>query len=154
MLRERLREMDLRITELADYLRVSRPTIYKFIDCYDNKNFGAINGEILVLFNYITENELVGKKNVIAFIVTHLTGGDSVKKSSAAMVVENYLKENPQSKKSRFITECMENDEFNDIICYLVDIVSILHKKTLTAKDKKFLAPFNSFKKEINFTEE
>lgn len=32
MLKERLKEIDLRIAELADYLQISRPTMYKFID--------------------------------------------------------------------------------------------------------------------------
>ena len=37
MLRERLKNMEIKITELADYLQISRPTMYKFIEYYDLK---------------------------------------------------------------------------------------------------------------------
>ena len=72
MLRDRLKELDLKITEMADYLQLSRPTMYKFIECYDNKEFSSINKNVLKLFNYINENELVGKKNVVNYILTTL----------------------------------------------------------------------------------
>ena len=69
MLRQRLKNMDLRITELADYLQVSRPTMYKFIDYYDNGEFDLINRNVLKLFNYISENGLLGKRNVVNYIL-------------------------------------------------------------------------------------
>ena len=70
LLRERLKAMELKITELADYLQVSRPTMYKFIDYYDNAEFDLINKKVLKLFNYINEHELVGKKSVVNYILT------------------------------------------------------------------------------------
>ena len=72
MLRNRLRELDLKITELADYLQISRPTMYKFIEYYENSEFDLINKKVLKLFNYIAEHELIGKKNVINYILNNL----------------------------------------------------------------------------------
>ena len=88
MLRQRLKEMDLRITELADYLQLSRPTMYKFIECYDNGEFEQINKKVLKLFNYINENELAGKRNVVIYI-----GKTSVCKAGCPKrhVRQNYL---------------------------------------------------------------
>lgn len=155
MLRERLKEMELRITELADYLQVSRPTMYKFIDCYDLGKFGAINKDVLRLFNYITENELAGKKSVINYILSELnaiqitdTDNETVK------AVKNYLLANPESKKSMFIAECFLNEEFNDVICYLASISRLLKKQRLTAADKVKMQPYYNLKKEIKPMEE
>ena len=154
MLRERLKEMDLRITELAEYLQVSRPTMYKFIELYDNKKFGLINRDVLALFNYINENELVGKKGVMNFILTQLTEVRTADGNQTVEEVKNYLLSNPQSKKSRFIADCFLSPEFNDVICYLADIAPLLKKKNLNQKEKSKLKAFNDLKKEISFTEE
>ena len=43
MLKERFKEIDLKITVLADYLQISRPTMYKFIDMYEEGNYENIN---------------------------------------------------------------------------------------------------------------
>mgnify|MGYP003301601296 CR=1 FL=1 len=72
MLRERIKQMDLKVTELSDYLQISRPTMYKFIEYYDEQNFDLINRKVLKLFNYISENEFIGKKTVISYILNNL----------------------------------------------------------------------------------
>ena len=73
MLREKLKNLDLKITELAEYMQVSRPTMYKFIECYDSHDFSQINPKVLKLFNYIDEHDLIGKRNVVNFILTQLS---------------------------------------------------------------------------------
>lgn len=157
MLRVRLKQIELRITELADYLQVSRPTMYKFIEYYDSGKYGLINKDVLTLFNYIVENELVGKKNVINFILTNLVyvREPSVnEKSSVILAVENLLKSNPESKKSRFLTDCFLSDRFNDIIYYLLDVSDIIKKDTPTITEKKKIQPYIDLKKQIKLTED
>ena len=65
MIRERLKEIDFKLTDLAEYLKISRPTLYKFIDLYDKKDYQSINNHVLSLLKYIDENPLVGKKSSI-----------------------------------------------------------------------------------------
>lgn len=157
MLRDRLKEMEMRITELADYLQVSRPTMYKLIECYDSAKFDCIGKDALALFNYITENELVGKKNVINYILSNIarvSGPSAEHESSTVYAVKNYLENNPDSKKSRFISECFLNDEFNDVICYIADIAPLFKKKRLSQSDKDKLAPYKNFIEEIKRSEE
>ena len=72
MLREKLRGIDIRITELADYLQISRPTMYKYIEAYDAEQFSEINNKVLKLFNYINNNPLIGKKTVMNYILNNL----------------------------------------------------------------------------------
>ena len=57
MMKERLKEMELKITELSDYLQISRPTMYKFIEAYDTGDNSIINKNVLKLFKYIDEKE-------------------------------------------------------------------------------------------------
>lgn len=150
MLKDRLKEMDLRITELAEYLHVSRPTMYKFIECYDKKQFKALSKEALQLFNYIVENELVGKRSVISFILTKLSG-DSAADDIEGQVM-NYLKSNPDSKKSLFIKECVTSDSFDKVVYYLADIIPILKSKSPSEDERNLLAPYVELIKNLTET--
>ena len=53
MIKKRLKDLEIKITELADYLQLSRTTLYKFIDSYDAKNRKEVNSSVLKLFDYI-----------------------------------------------------------------------------------------------------
>lgn len=153
MLKERLKDIDMRITELADYLQVSRPTMYKFIDYYDEHNFDLINRKVLKLFNYITENELAGKKNVINYILNNLVeikelGSDD--ELSTLKNVKKFLVSNPESKKCQFIDICIKTNVYDELIYYLVDIYPLLKKKNLTQEEKELLDKFKELKNFIN----
>lgn len=152
MLRERLKNMDLRITELADYLQISRPTMYKFIECYENSEFDAINSKVLKFFNYIKENELAGKKTVIRYILEKLVDVKELEDKSETDVIKKIRKfiiSNPESKKSKFFEVCANKDVFDDIIYYLMDIESLLEKRKLTDEESVLLLPYLELKEKL-----
>ena len=152
MLRNRLKEIDLRITELADYLQVSRPTMYKFIEYFEQEEFDLINKKVLKLFNYIKENELVGKKNVVNYILTNLVELKDLGNKEENNVLSNikkYIVANPGSKKSIFIELISTKDIYDKLIYYLVDINSLLKKKKLTDEEKEKLIPYLEIIKKI-----
>ena len=70
MIRQRLKELDIKITEIAEYLQFSRTTMYKFIEAYDSGDYGEINKRVLALFHYIDDNDLIDKRNVINFVLS------------------------------------------------------------------------------------
>ena len=155
MLQQRLREFEIKITELSEYLQISRPTLYKFISCYDGKKFNLIDKEILALFNYIDENELIGKKNVINYILTKMPRGvveDHL--SDPIDTLKNYLLLNPESKKSKFALEFFFDENFSEILCYFADIAPLLHKESVSTAEQEKLQPFNDLKNKIKTTEE
>lgn len=151
LLRERLKAMELKITELADYLQVSRPTMYKFIDYYDNAEFDLINKKVLKLFNYINEHELVGKKSVVNYILTNLVDVKDVGDDELDIIkkIKKYIISNPESKKSQFLVTCATKDTFDDVIYYLVSIQGLIGKRKLGEEDKKILEPYLELKEKI-----
>ena len=152
MLRERMREMDLRVTELSDYLQVSRPTMYKFIEYYDEQKFELINKKVLKLFNYISENEFIGKKTVISYILNHLAEikplGDKSEISVITKLKKHFV-ENPESKKSKFLEICVTTTYFDDIIAFLTDVSDASRKRKRNAEEKDVLDIYESFKNDI-----
>ena len=152
MLRERLKNMEIKITEMADYLQISRPTMYKFIEYYDLKEFDLINKKVLKLFNYINENELIGKKNVVNYILTKLVDVKEMNSDDDLAIIKTikkYIISNPESKKSQFLVTCATKDLCDDIIAYLVEITPLLKKKVLTSEEEILLEPYKIFKKNL-----
>lgn len=152
LLRDRLKSMELKITELADYLQISRPTMYKFIDYYDNTQFDLINKKVLKLFNYINEHELVGKKSVVNYILTNLVDVKDVGDDDELDIIKKikkYIISNPQSKKSQFLVTCATKDTFDDVIYYLVSIQSLMNKRKLSEDEKQLLQPYLELKEKI-----
>ena len=54
-----LQQNDIKITELAKYLQISRPTMYKYIECYDLGQEELVDKQIAKLFDYISKNDLI-----------------------------------------------------------------------------------------------
>ena len=153
MLRDRLKDLDLKITELAEYLQISRPTMYKFIEYYDNYEYELINKKVLKLFNYIMDNELIGKKNVINYILSHLIEVKEMGDDSDVELmrkIKKILISNSESKKCQFLNIIINNNCFDDIIIYLVNIYSLLNKNDLSGDEYKLLEYYKELIIKIN----
>ena len=138
MLREKLRDIDLRITELADYLQISRPTMYRYIELYDSNEYDEINKKVLKLFNYIMTNPLVGKKVVINYILTNLVEVKELEckdEASDLTTIRRFILDNPNSNKSEFIKIITEKKVFDNVISYLIDIYPLIKKRKLTDEE-------------------
>ena len=146
MLKERFKEMDLKISELADYLQISRPTLYKFIEAYDEGNTRIINSSVLKLFRFIERNPLIGKKTVVSFILTNLVEekelGNSTEKHLFNLI-KQYIITNPESPKSQFIELVIRKTDFDEVIDYLLKVQPLLHKRKLSDEEIAFLKPFD-----------
>lgn len=145
MIHDRLQSLDIKITELANYLQISRPTMYKFIDAYDRGDRGSVNPSVLKVFDYISQNALIGKRNVIAYILTNLTDEKStgtLEQQELIREIGNYVLKNPDSEKTMFIKSCVHNSYYDTAIHYLVEIGPLLTKKRLTAEEKGRLDPY------------
>lgn len=145
MIRQRLKELDIKITEIAEYLQISRTTMYKFIEAYDSGDYGEINKRVLALFRYIDDNDLIDKRNVINFVLSKLTDAkelDDDVSDKKLQEVSHLLTQNPDSEKSRFIMECCTKSSYDTLIHYMLEIEPILKKKRHTEAEKKLLEPY------------
>lgn len=102
MIKDKLKELDIKITELAKYLQISRPTMYKYIECYDLGQEELVDKQIAKLFDYISKNDLIDKVNVINFILTSINGNNNVvtnKSNKFIKSVDSLYQKDPNSKK-------------------------------------------------------
>lgn len=152
MIRQRLREMDFKITELAEYLQITRPTLYKFIDDYDSGDFALINKRVLKLFNYIENNPLAGKKTILVYILNNLVDEKEMgneNEVSKFTKIKKYILENPSSNKSAFIELIISRKDFDSIIDYLIEIYPLLKKRKLSDDEIVKLKPYDELINEV-----
>ena len=149
-MREKLRELDIRLTELAEYLQISRPTLYKFIDMYDNKRYRSIDKDVLGLFKYIDETPDIGKKNVMSFIIHNITRANDGAERDLIQIVTKYLSESdPPKEKIDFIKNVIRTDGLDGVIPYLNTCLILLKKKVLSDEDRIQLRKFVLFRDEV-----
>lgn len=152
MIRQKLREMDFKITELAEYLQITRPTLYKFIDDYDSGNFALINKRVLKLFNFIENNPLAGKKTILVYILNNLVNEKEMGEEdevSKFTKIKKYILENPSSNKSAFIELIISRKDFDSIIDYLMEIYPLLKKRKLSDDEIVKLKPYDELINEV-----
>ena len=146
MIKERLKDIELKITELSDYLQISRPTMYKFIEAYDSGDNSIINKNVLKLFKYIDENPIIGKKTVVSYILTNLVEEKELGDSSENRLynqIKRYIIANPESTKTQFIEVVIQKTDYDDVIKYLLKIYPLLKKRKLSDEEIAYLKPFD-----------
>lgn len=67
-MRRKLKALNLRLTELANSLKVSRPTLYKYLELFEKRKYKKIDPEILDVFKYIMREDTVSKLQILNYI--------------------------------------------------------------------------------------
>ena len=76
--REKLRENNIRLVELANYLNISRPTMYKYLELYENREYSKIDKITFDLFSYIdTESDLT-KPSLMNYLLQNIVPADQL----------------------------------------------------------------------------
>jgi predicted transcriptional regulator len=79
--RDKLREINVRLVELANYLNISRPTIYKYLESYENREYSKIDKTTFDLFSFIDTEIDLSKPTLMNYLIQKIVpanqlGGD------------------------------------------------------------------------------
>lgn len=112
-MKNKLNNLNIKITELAGYLKISRPTLYKYIEDYEKGDFDQIDKKIYSIFQYIDNNELIQKEGVILFILNKYHNNDDLKIGDykASFLVNRLSKKKYLNPLLKFIFS-KDNDDF------------------------------------------
>lgn len=146
MIKDSLKKLNIKITELADYLKISRPTMYKFIELYDSSKYEDITKNVKKLFDFIDNNTLIEKRNVINYILNNLNVTKDLTDDKVSRKIENitkYIINNPNSEKTFFIDMLIKVDFFDIVVHYLCEILPLLKNNNNNQEISKFLLPYN-----------
>ena len=122
-MKARMRELNIKMTELSEYIKVSRPTLYKYIESYEEGDYESIPGRVVSLFK-VMERPDVTKEQVISYIISSFKEDDGTDSGEA---VRRYLSD-PSSSPSKveFLQKVATTDCLDSIIPYLNDCIDIL----------------------------
>lgn len=153
-LRDKIRDLGLRLIDLSEYLEVSRPTMYKYIELYEQGHKEAVSAKILTLFDYIENNySNIGKNNVINFILNNIVRveAENISKNEDKRIkIKNLLKKRGNKSKENFIYELTEDNFFDPILEYLMECKKLADKR-LSAEEIEFIKPLENLYKTQGF---
>ncbi|MDY5821397.1 MAG: hypothetical protein SPJ83_01170 [Helicobacter sp.] len=138
-LRDRLRELGIKIVDLASMLDISRPTLYKHIESYETNALENLDSSYIALFNYITQNEFINAKNVFIYITQNILRLKERDLQGSMAMGRVAITGNAQ--KDAFITLLLESNRFDDLLGYFISCYELLQKDTLSDESRAFLQP-------------
>ena len=125
-MKARMRELNIKMTELSEYIKVSRPTLYKYIESYESGDLESIPDRVVSLFR-LMDNPDVTKEQVVTFTITTFSEGDSTDPKD---VIRRYLSDPSSSAdKTELMYKLATTDCLDDIIPYLNECIDILSEK-------------------------
>lgn len=134
-LRERLRNLEIKIIDLAKMLDISRPTLYKHIESYEANRRDSIEVSLIALFDYIMKNEFINANNVLIYITQNILSIKDDSKGSISL--------SGNAQKDAFINTLLESSRFDGLVGYLQSCNELLEKETLSDESKAFLQPLS-----------
>lgn len=146
-MREQLKEIGFRLTELAEYLGLSRPTLYKYIECYEAGDYGQIRPDVLLFFGFLESNPGVDKRSAMQFIIAH-TGGDASRDASELVgAMERF---GLSREKTDFVLAVMSGDWMDDLIPPLNRYRCVRGRPDLEEEAAEYEAVIGEFVERLN----
>ena len=125
-MKERLRELGIKTTELSEYMRISRPSLYKYIELYESKDTSAIPENVLRTFKYIDRYKSLTKEQVVIFVICEFSDLNNSDKKEA--VRKYLLMHGANDAKVELMYELVIGHSIDDLVPYLTDSARILNE--------------------------
>ena len=123
MMKTRMRELNIKLTELSEYLKVSRPTLYKYIESYESGDLESIPDNVVSIFR-LMEREDVTKEQVVTFAITAFSEGGELDDRE---IIKRYLADPSASKaKVEMMYRLATSDCMDDMVPYLNGCMEVL----------------------------
>lgn len=123
-MKELLKELGIKVTELSQYMRMSRPTLYKYLEAYDGGDSSVIPEKVLKFFKYLDRHKSITKEQVIAMAI--FTFGDSDPSDRLGYVRTYLLRAGKDNPKVELMYWLVSSKELDDLVPYLNSSMRIL----------------------------
>ena len=142
LLREKIRELDLRIIDLAKYMEMSRPTVYKYIEMYEEGHREGIAPKALAIFDYI-EKSSGGKTEVVKFIVNNVAKeeSDNLSDDERLRLAARSLLKSQNKQKEDFICALVADNFFDPVLGYLLQCRKIACSGNISDEERELMRP-------------
>ncbi|MDX9691475.1 MAG: hypothetical protein RBT45_03405 [Acholeplasmataceae bacterium] len=127
-IREKLKSSQMRLVELANYLEISRPTLYRYLELYENKEYNEIDKKCLDLFSFIDNQKNIQRHVIMDYIINKVIPVEDIINSDVEIIsIVRKLTESPvqkDKKKLTLIWKIASSNVYDDILDMLIDAES------------------------------
>lgn len=132
-MKEKLRALGIKTTELSSYMKISRPSLYKYVDSYEAGDLKSIPDPVLRTFRYIDKYKTLTKEQVISFVILEFSDEDG---SDSKEKIRSYLlSKGPKDRKIELMYNLVSTDVLDGLVDYLNNVVRILESDRLDDND-------------------
>ncbi len=128
-MKEKLRELGIRTTDLSQYMKISRPSLYKYLELYESKEYKQIPEKVLRVFKYVDKYKNLSKEQIIAFTIGEFSDTETSDKKET---IRNYLlNKGVNDPKIDLMYVLATSDSLDAIVQYLSSAGKILDEGNL-----------------------
>ena len=125
-LRTKLKDSQMRLVELASYLNVSRPTLYKYLELYEAKEYDQIDKKCFDLFSFIDNTRSIKRPTIMDYLINKIIpieyeSGTDVEIISSVRKLSGSVNKT-DLKKMEIIRALSATNKFDDVIDILVEM--------------------------------
>ena len=148
-MREKMRKMDLRITELSEYLNISRVTLYKYINMYERGTKDGMDLQVRNLFDYIEKTPNIGKRNVMNWLLVNIVEQNDNSGDLVSLVNQYQSSDSRSDDKIKFLNYIILRSEMDSLIPYFNSCMDLLAKESLSDNEIIQLSKFVLFREDV-----
>lgn len=134
-LRNKIKESQMRLVELAMYLEVSRPTLYKYLELYESKEFNDIDKKCFDLFSFIDNTKGITRPVLMDYLINKIITIESVNGVDVETISNVRKLSTSQNetdiKKMRIINAISSTAKFDNLIDIWIDLLKSNKKITI-----------------------
>jgi hypothetical protein len=144
-----MRKMDLRITELSEYLNISRVTLYKYINMYERGTKDGMDLQVRNLFDYIEKTPNIGKRNVMNWLLVNIVEQNDNSGDLVSLVNQYQSSDSRSDDKIKFLNYIILRSEMDSLIPYFNSCMDLLAKESLSDNEIIQLSKFVLFREDV-----
>ena len=128
-MKERLHDLGIKTTELSQFMKISRPSLYKYIELYESKDYKIIPEKVLRVFKYIDKYKNITKEQVITYTISEFS---ELNTSDKKETIRNFLiAKGTGNPKIELMYLLVTTESLDDIVQYLVNAARLLDEGDL-----------------------
>lgn len=128
-MKEKLRDLGIKTTELSGFMKISRPSLYKYIELYESKEYKQIPEKVFRVFKYVDKYKNLTKEQIIVYTIGEFSDTETSDKKEA---VRNYLlNKGMNDPKIDLMYVLATTDSLDAVVQYLASAGKILDEGDL-----------------------
>lgn len=125
-IRDKLKNSQMRLVELATYLGISRPTLYKYLELYENKDYNEIDKKCFDLFSFIDKNKNIQRHVIMDYLINKVIPIQEASESEIEVIsMVRKLSDSSNEidrKKFQLIGQIVASDKYDDVLDTLIKL--------------------------------